>query len=159
MSAIPVRFTNTTPYGVLLLRVSLGVMFLAHSVLLKGFTYGLAGTAKFFESIGLPGPLAYMVFAMEALGGVLLILGVKTRWVAAALLPILAGATWTHAGNGWVFSAPNGGWEYPVFLAIASVVLILVDEKAASSSSSAPFSPRARTSSGTRPASPSRSTP
>jgi len=129
MSAIPIRLTNTTPYGVLLLRVSLGVMFLAHSVVLKALTYGLGGTAKFFESIGLPGPLAYVVFAMEALGGVLLLLGVKTRWVAAALLPILAGATWTHAGNGWVFSAPNGGWEYPVFLAIASVVLILIDEK------------------------------
>jgi putative oxidoreductase len=129
MSAIPIRLTNTTPYGVLLLRASLGVMFLAHSVVLKALTYGLGGTAKFFESIGLPGPLAYVVFAMEALGGVLLLLGVKTRWVAAALLPILAGATWTHAGNGWVFSAPNGGWEYPVFLAIASVVLILIDEK------------------------------
>jgi putative oxidoreductase len=129
MSAIPIRLTNTTPYGVLLLRASLGVMFLAHSVVLKALTYGLGGTAKFFESIGLPGPLAYVVFAMEALGGVLLLLGVKTRWVAAALLPILAGAAWTHAGNGWVFSAPNGGWEYPVFLAIASVVLILIDEK------------------------------
>ncbi len=89
------------------------------------------GTARFFESIGLPGPLAYVVFTMEAVGGVLLLLGVKTRWVAAALLPVLAGAAWTHAGNGWVFSAPNGGWEYPVFLAIASVVLILIDEKPA----------------------------
>jgi len=123
-------FTHTAPYGVALLRVTLGVMYLAHSVVLKGFTYTLAGTAKFFESIGLPGPLAYVVFAMEAVGGLLLILGVKTRWVAAALLPILAGATWSHAGNGWVFSAPNGGWEYPVFLAIASVVLILLDDKA-----------------------------
>jgi putative oxidoreductase len=136
MSAIPIRassgaaVTGTTAHGALLLRVSLGVMYLAHSVVLKALTFGLAGTAKFFESIGLPGPLAYVVFAMEAVGGVLLILGVKTRWVAAALLPVLAGATWTHAGNGWVFNAPNGGWEYPVFLAIASVVLILIDEKA-----------------------------
>jgi putative oxidoreductase len=128
MSAIPVSFTNTTPYGVLLLRVSLGVMYLAHSVVLKGLTYGLTGTAKFFESIGLPGPLAYAVFAAEAAGGLLLLFGVKTRWVAAALLPVLAGATWTHAGNGWVFSNANGGWEYPVALAIASVVLILIDE-------------------------------
>lgn len=127
MSALPTRLATTAPYGVLLLRVTLGAMYLAHSVVLKGITYGLAGTAKFFESIGLPGPLAYVVFAMEAIGGVLLLLGVKTRWVAAALLPVLAGATWKHAGNGWVFSAPNGGWEYPFFLAIASVVLILLD--------------------------------
>jgi putative oxidoreductase len=129
VSALSPRFTHTAPYGVTLLRVTLGAMYLAHSVLLKGVTYGLAGTAKFFESIGLPGPLAYAVFAMEAVGGVLLVLGVKTRWVAAALIPVLAGATWTHAGNGWVFSNPNGGWEYPVFLAIASVVLILIDDK------------------------------
>jgi len=135
MSAISIRASSgagvigTTAYGAILLRVSLGVMYLAHSVVLKAMTFGLAGTAKFFESIGLPGPLAYVVFAMEAVGGVLLILGVKTRWVAAALLPVLAGATWTHAGNGWVFNAPNGGWEYPVFLAIASVVLILIDER------------------------------
>ena len=135
MSAISIRassgagVTGTTAYGALLLRVSLGVMYLAHSVVLKALTFGLAGTAKFFESIGLPGPLAYVVFVMEAVGGVLLILGVKTRWVAAALLPVLAGATWTHAGNGWVFNAPNGGWEYPVFLAVASVVLILIDGK------------------------------
>jgi putative oxidoreductase len=133
MSAIAIKASNsatgTTAHGVLLLRISLGVMYLAHSLVLKAMTFGLAGTAKFFESIGLPGPLAYVVFAMEAVGGALLLLGVKTRWVAAALLPVLAGATWTHAGNGWVFNAPNGGWEYPVFLAVASVVLILIDEK------------------------------
>ena len=134
MSAISIRAstagtTATTAQGALLLRVALGVMYLAHSVVLKAMTFGLAGTAKFFESIGLPGPLAYVVFVMEAVGGVLLILGVKTRWVAAALMPVLAGATCTHAGNGWVFNAPNGGWEYPVFLAVASVVLILIDGK------------------------------
>lgn len=129
MSALSPRITDTAPYGTALLRITLGVMYLAHSVILKGMTYGLAGTAKFFESIGLPGPLAYAVFTMEAVGGLLLILNVKARWVAAALLPILAGATWTHAGNGWVFSNANGGWEYPVFLAIASVVLILLDDR------------------------------
>lgn len=130
MNAITHRLpSSTAPYGVALLRITLGVMYLAHSVLLKAMTYGLAGTAKFFESIGLPGPLAYVVFAMEAAGGLLLIANVKARWVAAALIPVLLGATWTHAGNGWVFSNPNGGWEYPVFLAIASVVLVLLDGK------------------------------
>ncbi|MEQ1882531.1 MAG: DoxX family protein [Burkholderiales bacterium] len=113
-------------YGALLLRVALGLMFIAHSVYLKGMVYTLAGTAQFFESIGLPGPLAYVVFAMEAVGGVLLILGVRTRIVAAALVPILIGATWTHAGNGWLFTNPNGGWEYPLFLVIATLVQALL---------------------------------
>jgi putative oxidoreductase len=108
-----------------LLRVSLGVMFIAHSVVLKLFTYGLAGTAGYFESIGLPANLAYLVFAAEAIGGVLLMANVATGWVALALLPVLAGALWAHAGNGWVFSNANGGWEYPLFLIVVSVVVAL----------------------------------
>jgi putative oxidoreductase len=108
-----------------LLRVSLGVMFLAHSVVLKLFTYGLAGTAGSFESIGLPGPLAYVVFAAEAAGGVLLLANVATGWVSLGLIPILAGALWAHSGNGWVFSNANGGWEYPLFLIVISAVVAL----------------------------------
>lgn len=113
-----------------LLRISLGVMFLAHSVILKHFTFTLAGTAGFFASIGLPGWLAYVVFWMEAIGGVLLVLGIGTRWVAAALIPILIGALWTHAGNGWVFSGANGGWEYPLYLIVLSGAQILLGDGA-----------------------------
>src|SRR5262245_60209490 len=87
------------------LRISLGVMFLAHSIVLKYFTFTLAGTAQYFASIGLPAFLAYVVFAAEAVGGVLLVLNIRTRWVATALIPVLAGALWAHAGNGWVFNA------------------------------------------------------
>jgi putative oxidoreductase len=108
-----------------LLRVSLGIMFIAHSVVLKLFTYGLAGTAGYFESIGLPGALAYVVFAAEAAGGVLLIANVATAWVSLGLVPILAGALWAHAGNGWVFSNANGGWEYPLFLIVVSIAVAL----------------------------------
>lgn len=108
------------------LRVSLGLMFLAHSIVLKYFTFTLAGTAQYFESIGLPGNLAYAVFAAEAVGGALLILGVQTRLVSLALLPILAGAAWVHIGNGWVFNAPGGGWEYPIFLIVATAVTALL---------------------------------
>jgi putative oxidoreductase len=111
--------------GDTLLRVALGIMFLAHSVVLKYFTFTLAGTAQYFASIGLPAALAYAVFAAEAVGGVLLVLGLYTRWVALALVPVLLGALWVHAGNGWVFNAPNGGWEYPLFLIVISVVVAL----------------------------------
>jgi putative oxidoreductase len=111
--------------GDTLLRVALGIMFIAHSVLLKYFTFTLAGTAQYFDSIGLPASLAYVVFALEAIGGVLLVLNIATRWVALALVPVLLGAMWVHLGNGWVFSAPNGGWEYPLFLVVISVVVAL----------------------------------
>lgn len=111
--------------GDTLLRVALGVMFIAHSVVLKYFTFTLAGTAQYFSSIGLPAFLAYVVFAVEAIGGVLLVLGIATRWVALGLVPVLLGAMWVHIGNGWVFSAPNGGWEYPLFLIVISAVVAL----------------------------------
>lgn len=121
---------KTAPLGAALLRVSLGVMFIAHGLYLKGVVFTLPGTAQFFESLGLPGPLAYAVFAAETVGGVLLILGVYTRWVALALIPVLLGAAWVHWPNGWVFSNANGGWEYPVFLAVAAAAQSLLGDGA-----------------------------
>ena len=112
---------SSTSLGLLLLRLSLGLMYLAHAGL-KLFVFTLPGTAQFFAGQGLPGPLAYAVFAAEALGGILLLLGVYPRQAALALVPILLGAAWVHAPNGWVFTAPGGGWEYPAFLAVASLV-------------------------------------
>ncbi len=111
-----------TDIGAFLLRVALGIMFLGHSLLLKLFIFTLPGTAQFFVSIGLPGWLAYVIFAAEAVAGVFLILGVQTRWVALATVPILAGATWAHSGNGWMFGYENGGWEYPAYLTLLAFV-------------------------------------
>jgi putative oxidoreductase len=116
--------------GALLLRLTLGIMYLSHSVILKFFMFTLAGNAQFFASLGLPPALGYAVFFAEAISGVLLVLGVWTRAVALALVPILIGALWVHAGNGWVFSSANGGWEYPVFLIVASVVQALIGDGA-----------------------------
>lgn len=55
-----------------------------------------------------------------------MILGVGTRVVSAAIIPVLLGATWAHAGNGWVFSNPNGGWEYPLYLSVLAVAQVLL---------------------------------
>jgi putative oxidoreductase len=121
---------RTAPYAALVLRVTLGTMFIAHSLVLKHFTYTLPGTAQFFESVGLPGALAYLTFWAELLGGIALVAGFATRWVALALIPILIGATWVHLGNGWVFSAANGGWDYPVFLIAVSLVQSLLGDGA-----------------------------
>ena len=110
-----------------LLRITLGVMFVAHA-LLKYMVFTLPGTALFFGSLGLPPATGYVVFAAELIGGAMLILGVYARYVAIALLPVLLGATWAHVGNGWLFSAPNGGWEYPLFLSITAVVQFLLGD-------------------------------
>ncbi|MEQ9488776.1 MAG: DoxX family protein [Alphaproteobacteria bacterium] len=119
--------TRTAAYGALVLRLSLGIMFISHA-LLKVLVFTIPGTVGYFESLGLPGFFAHLTIAAEIGGGALLILGVKTRLVAAALLPVLLGALWAHSGNGWVFSAPNGGWEYPLFLAVAAFVQILIGD-------------------------------
>jgi putative oxidoreductase len=118
---------DLVPVGVALLRVSLGVMFLAHSIVLKWLTYGLAGTAAFFVGVGLPAWLAYATFAGEAVGGLLLVLGIAVRPVALILtLPLLGAVIWVHGANGWVFTAANGGWEYPVYLVILCLAQFLL---------------------------------
>lgn len=117
--------TRNADYAALLLRISLGTMFIAHA-LLKYFVFTLPGTAQFFGSLGLPGALAYVTFAAEIVGGILLIAGFKVRIVALALVPIMLGATWAHAGNGWLFTAKNGGWEYPAFWTVTLFVQALL---------------------------------
>jgi putative oxidoreductase len=131
---------NLTALGVTLLRVSLGIMYLAHSILLKVMTFGLAGTAGYFVSIGLPRWLAYVTIVAEATGGAAILLGIKARWFAAALTPILVGAiVIAHAHNGWVFSAPGGGWEYPAHLIVLSAAQFLLGDGALALRPSAPF--------------------
>jgi len=113
-----------------LLRVALGVMFIAHSLYLKLLVFTLPGTAQFFVSLGLPGFLAYTVFAVEAVAGIMLVLGVQSRWVALVTIPILLGATWAHWGNGWMFGYENGGWEYPLYLTLLAFVQFLLGDGA-----------------------------
>ena len=118
--------TNKTfDYAALLLRLSLGGMFLAHG-LLKILVFTLPGTAGFFESVGFPGWAAYIVAPAELLAGLALIAGFQTRWVALAGIPILLGALAVHAGNGWSFTNAKGGWEFPLYLVLTAVAVALL---------------------------------
>lgn len=116
---------NNTEYAALVLRIGLGTMFIAHG-LLKVMVYTLPGAAGFFEQVGFPGWMAYVVTFAEIGGGLLLLAGIAVRAVSLALITVLAGAVAVHFGSGWVFSNPNGGWEYPAFLIVASVVQALL---------------------------------
>jgi len=118
---------NSPAYAALILRLALGVMLIAHGFL-KVFVFTMPGTVGFFESIGYPGSLAYVVTLLEVGGGLMLIAGLYVRPVSLAIIPILLGAAQVHFANGWVFSAEGGGWEYPVFLAVAAVVQALLGE-------------------------------
>jgi putative oxidoreductase len=117
------------PYGILLLRVSLGAMFIAHA-LLKYLVFTMPGFEGFLAKIGLPAALAWPIVLAELVGGAAIVAGFYGRWVSLALIPVLAGALFVHAGNGWLFTAPNGGWEYPAFLLVAALAYALAGDGA-----------------------------
>ena len=117
--------TKNAAHAALLLRVSLGMLFIAHG-LLKVLVFTIPGTVGYFQSIGYPGFFAYLVIAAELAGGTLLILGFYARYAALALIPILIGATLQHAGNGWLFSNAKGGWEFPAFWTVTLLVQALL---------------------------------
>ena len=123
-------------YGPALLRLVVGATFLAHGAQKLFGVWGgggLAGTAAYFDSLGLsPGyPLAVAVALAESLGGVLLMTGALTSYAAAALIVTMLGAIWNvHLSNGffmnWGLTPGRGhGVEYDLVLiaALASLVI------------------------------------
>jgi putative oxidoreductase len=121
---------RTAPYAAFILRLAVGVLFLAHAGL-KIFVFTPSGTAGFFGSLGLPGWLAYVTILWELLGAAALILGIWPRIAALAVIPILLGAIFTvHGPAGFFFTNPNGGWEYPALWIVGLVVLTLIGDGA-----------------------------
>lgn len=117
---------NTEAYGATLLRIALGIVFIVHSAYLKVIVFTVPGTVGFFQSLGLPAIAAYAVMTAEIIGGAMLIVGFRVRETALVLAVIALGATWTHWGAGWLFTNEGGGWEYPLFLAVACLVQALL---------------------------------
>jgi putative oxidoreductase len=130
--------TSTAPYAALLLRVSLGVLFLAH-VGLKVFVFTVPGFVGYFASLGLPAIVAYAVLAAELVGGLCLILGIYAPLVALPLAVEMIGTiVLAHGANGWLFTNKGGGWEYPAFWAVALVALYLLGDGAMALKTTAP---------------------
>jgi putative oxidoreductase len=122
--------TSTAPYGIALLRVSLGILFLAH-VALKILVFGIPGFVGFMASLGLPAWFAYGIIALELIGGLALLFGVYASWFALPLAAEMVGTiVKVHAANGWMFANKGGGWEYPAFWGICLVVLYLLGDGA-----------------------------
>ena len=79
----------------------------------------------------MPPALAYITILAELGGGALLLAGVLTRCAALALVPLMLGTIiFDHGANGWVFSNPGGGWEFPALWTIALIVQALVGDGA-----------------------------
>jgi putative oxidoreductase len=112
-------------FGLSLLRIHFGVILLAHGWL-KISVFTIAGTVGYFASLGLPSIVAYLTIFGEIAAGVALIAGIQTRLASILSVPILLGATFVHLGNGWLFSAEGGGWEFPASLTVIAIAIALM---------------------------------
>ncbi|MFC0449968.1 DoxX family protein [Rhodococcus jostii] len=108
--------------GLLLLRICLGMTMAAHGYgkLFRG--NGIAGTADWFDSIGMrPGRAHAWLTALTEVGaGLLLAIGLLTPFAAAAFVSLMIAAAWTvHRGHGFFVVAD--GWEYNLVLAVGAL--------------------------------------
>jgi len=115
---------NEIDYGLLILRVLLGLVMAAHGYA-KLFRGGrIPGTAGWFDSIGMrPGLInAWLAAATEVAAGLALALGLFTPFAAAGFVSLMFVAAWTvHRGKG--FFIVGDGWEYNLVLAVGAIAV------------------------------------
>jgi putative oxidoreductase len=111
------------PYGIFLLRVAIGIDWIAHAFLK---TYrGMNTHEALLAKNGITPLLAWPTFGLEVMGGLAILLGWYTRQWSAFLLIFLAVVIWIKWPVGWTYSNTGGGWEYPLFWLIAQAALVL----------------------------------
>ena len=117
--------TYNAAWALTVLRIVTGIVFLMHGWQ-KLAMMGIGGFAGFLGQLGIPGAevAAVVVTAIEVIGGLALILGIGTRWVAIPLACDMLVALFTvHLAAGFFVS--EGGYELVLLLLAASVALIL----------------------------------
>jgi len=114
---------NKQDIGALLLRVVLGIIFIGHGA--GKFQDGVGNIAGWFDSIGLPGFLAYIVASIELIGGIAILLGLGTRIVGGFFVLVLIGAiVKVQFAAGFI-----GGYAYDLALLAISVYFLLNGSK------------------------------
>ncbi|MCC6455933.1 MAG: DoxX family protein [Caldilineaceae bacterium] len=117
--------TTNQEWAILILRIIVGIVFAVHGGQ-KLFLMGFDGVAGFFGSLGIPLPMiaAIVVTLLELVGGLALILGIGTRYVAAMLVvDMLVAIATVHLANG--FFASDGGYELVLLLAAGALYFVL----------------------------------
>ncbi|USK72769.1 DoxX family protein [Peribacillus frigoritolerans] len=115
---------NKQEIGTFLLRVMLGISFFLHG--LSKFKGGLDNTSGWFQSIGIPGFMAYVVGIIELVGGIALIIGLGTRIISALLVFIMAGAIiYVKFPAGFMGNGEGSGYELDLVLMIIALHLVL----------------------------------
>lgn len=114
---------NKEALGALLLRIVTGIIFIGHGI--TKFQGGIENIAGWFDSIGLPGLLAYIVAVVELVGGIALVLGLGTRIVGALFVLLLGGAIIkVQFSAGFI-----GGYAYDLALLAISAYFVLNGSK------------------------------
>ncbi|MCI4671756.1 MAG: DoxX family protein [Bacteroidia bacterium] len=112
-----------------ILRIFIGLMFIAHGIGKVVLYGGISETVENFVHVKhFPAWSAYPSIFIEAIAGLMLVLGVKNRIAALSLMPITIGIIIYHFQFGWIFSKPNGGWEYPQFIFISLLTVFFIGE-------------------------------
>jgi putative oxidoreductase len=119
--------SRMAPYATLLLRIALGVLFLAHG-LIKIFIITVPDFIAYAGSAGYSAPVAVIVLLVELAGGLALLAGLWTRWVALILFVETLGVIILHWPYGFLFASVGGGWEYPAVRAVALLALSLLGD-------------------------------
>lgn len=115
--------------ALLVLRVAAGAVMLAHGI---NHIFGggkIAGTARWFESLGMrPGPVhAWLASVTEIVAGAGLVVGLLTPFGGAGIVGVMLVAWITnHRGNGFFIFRPGEGWEYVMTLTVVGLVLATV---------------------------------
>ncbi|AMM94344.1 oxidoreductase [Peribacillus simplex] len=114
---------NRNEAGQVFLRVILGLTFFIHGV--SKFQGGIGNTAGFFDSLGIPGFMAYIVASIELIGGLAVILGLGTRIVSVLFVVIMTGAIFTaKLPAGFLGNGQAAGYELDLALLAMSVYLV-----------------------------------
>ena len=114
-------------WSLTLLRIILGIIYIYHGYLKLFVAGGFAGTIGLFTKIGipLPGVFALIVAVLEFGGGILLLIGLLTRWISLGIvIEMMVAIFKLHIQNG--FLAGKNGYEFPM-LAIAALIIIIVN--------------------------------
>jgi putative oxidoreductase len=125
------RGVSLRPWGLTVLRVVTGVIFLMHGWQ-KLTDFGVSGVTGMFTGLGIPLPhvFAIIVTAVELVGGAMLIIGLGTRWAALLIsVDMVVAILLVHLRNG--FFSPKG-IEHPLSLLAAALCLVLAGSGAGS---------------------------
>ena len=113
-------YESIAPYSYAIIRFAAGAIVVYHGYM-KLFGGMITPVAQnVLAPLGFPMPVAWAWFLglLEFFGGIALALGLFTRPIALMFTIQLAVVTYWHSANGYFFSAPRGGWEYPLLLTV-----------------------------------------